>query len=220
MTEAMPAPSRRGRFALADIACGVGLAAGLIASYVFAAVTPSLLRRHVVLLEALAGSTVSIVTGGAFARVGRAALPLVVVAPLCGVALYDVFVWWAGRRWGTRLVGVYTQRRPRAVRAVSRAETLVRRRGAWALAVAYYLPIPNSFLYLTCGISEMPLRTFVLGDVLGTLLWEALLVSLGWAVGHDAVRVVAAIDHHAIDVTLVIVAAWLAVLLVIRVCRR
>ncbi len=153
-------------------------------------------------------------------RVGHVALILVVIAPLCGIALYDVFVWWAGRRWGTRLAEVYTRRHPRAGRAVMRAENLVRRRGVWALAVAYYLPIPNALLYLSCGASEMPLWAFVVGDALGTLLWEALLLSLGWTVGHDAVRVVSAIDQHATDVTLALVVGWLAVRLVLRARGR
>ena len=212
--------SRRRRAAPADIACSAGLAGGLVASYVLAALTPSLLRHHVVLLEALAGSIVAIVTGGAFARVGDAPLALVVLAPLCGIALYDVFLWWAGRRWGTRLADMYTRRRPRAARAVTRAEALVRRRGLLALALAYYLPIPNAFVYLACGTSEMPLWTFVLGDAIGTVLWVALLVGLGWAMGHDAVRFVTTVDHHATEATLAVIALFVVVRLVMRVRRR
>lgn len=209
-TELRPLRSEsRRRPALADLACAVGLAAGFVASYVWAALTPTLLRHHVVLLEALAGSIVSIVTGGAFARVGRVPLPLVVAAPLCGIVLYDVFMWWAGRRWGPRLAGVYARGRPRAGRAIERAETLVRRRGFWALAAAYYLPIPNVLVYLACGSSEMPVWIFLLGDAVGTLLWTGMLAGLGWAVGREAVDTVTAIDHHATLVTVGICAVWL-----------
>jgi len=216
----LPRPRSLRRLAPADLACGAGLAAGLVASYVLAALTPRLLRHHVVLLEALSGSMISVVTAGAFARVREVSLLVVVAAPLCGVALYDLFIWWAGRRWGSRLAEMYTRRRPRAAGAISRAESLVRRRGVWALASAYYLPIPNMLVYLACGTSNMPMWTFVLGDMLGTLLWVGLLVGLGWAVGRSAVGAVTAIDHHATQVTLAVAVVWVVVALVLRHRRR
>lgn len=198
------------------VACAAGLIGGLILSYVLAALTPSMLRHHVLLLESLTGSTVAIVTGGALARTGSASLILVVLAPLAGVAIYDVFVWWAGRLWGHRLAELYASRRPRTARAVHRAERLVRRRGIWALAFSYYLPFPNALVYLMCGLSEMPLWTFVIGDVIGTLLWEAALVTLGWAIGHRAIHLVNVIDHHATQVTIAIVAVAIAAQLLRR----
>ena len=41
-----------------------------------------------------------------------------------------------------------------------------------ALAVAYYLPFPNVVIYASCGISGMPFLTFLIGDIIGTLLWK------------------------------------------------
>lgn len=204
-----PSSRRRERPAAADLACAAGLAASMVAGYVLAGLTPALLRHHVVLLEALTGSTVAIVTAGALSRTGQVLLPLAVLAPLAAIALYDVVVWWAGRRWGQALVAHYARRRPRTARRVERAETLVRERGVAALAVAYYLPVPNALLYLFAGTSGMRLRTFVLGDALGVLLWEVLLLGLGWSLGHRAVDVVSAVDRHATVVTLGVVALWL-----------
>ena len=204
----------------ADLACAAGLLAGLVGAYVLSVLTPTLLRHHAVLLEALAGSPVSIVTGGALARVGAASLTFVALAPLCGVVLYDVFVWWSGRRWGNSVAAYVTRGRPRAARAVNRAESLVRRRGFWALAIAYYLPFPNALIYLGCGTSGMPLWLFLLGDVVGTLLWEALLVSLGWAIGHPAVKVINTIDHYHWQITIGLVVATLVVFAILRARRN
>ena len=96
--------------------------------------TPSLLAHHGVLLEALAGTNAAIVSGGAFARIGRDSLLLVVLAPLCTIALYDVFYWWAGRLWGNKIVAFYTRGNPRAARWVDSrraAGAASRRSGRW-----------------------------------------------------------------------------------------
>lgn len=195
----------------AELICGTGLVLGLIASYVFIGLAPSMLAHHGVLLETLAGSSAAIVTGGAYARVGRDSLALVVLAPIATIALYDVFVWWGGRLWGEVIIGFYAKHNPRTSRWIGRAEQVVRRRGIWALALGYYLPIPNFVLYLACGASGMPLWTFLLGDLMGLLLWEALLVSLGWAIGHPAVHVVGEIGHYSLWVTIGVIVAVIAV---------
>ncbi len=147
---------------------------------------------------------------------GRAPLILVVLAPLCGVLLTDVFFWWAGRRWGERLVAAYTARRPRSRRWIERADRWVVRHGVRTVAAAYFLPIPNPFLYLSCGIAGMPLLVFVIGDALGTLLWTGLLVGLGWGLGKDAVDVVDQVDHYELRITIAVVIGLVVLSLVRR----
>jgi membrane-associated protein len=214
MTETVELPTNdgavRSRLTANDVLCGAGLGLGIVATYVFIGLTPSLLAHHGVLLEALAGTNAAIVSGGAFARIGRDSLLLVVLAPLCTVLLYDVFYWWAGRRWGNKIVAFYTKGNPRAARWVDRGERLVRRRGIWALVVAYYLPFPNVVIYVACGTSGMSLWTFLLGDALGTLLWEVLLVGLGWSIGHPAVHVVNEIGHYSLLITGALVVGLIA----------
>jgi membrane-associated protein len=202
--------AQRSRLRAADIICGTGLGLGVIATYVFIGLTPSLLAHHGVLLEALAGTNAAIVSGGAFARIGRDSLLLVVLAPLLTILLYDIFYWWAGRLWGAKIVEFYTRSNPRAARWVDKGERIVRRRGIWALVVAYYLPFPNVVIYVSCGVSGMSLWTFLLGDAIGTLLWEGLLVGLGWSIGHPAVHVVNEIGHYSLVVTVALIVGLVA----------
>jgi membrane protein DedA with SNARE-associated domain len=202
-----------------DVICGAGLLAGIAASYAFVPLTPKLLARHDLFLEAVTGSATSMVTGGAFARVGQLPLTFVVLAPLISIALYDLFVWWAGRLWGNHLLVFYSRNNPRLARRIQRVERLVRRRGMWALVLAYYLPLPTYLVYVACGTSGMPLWLFVIGDALGTLLWEALLVTLGWELGHRAVHIVGRINHYSTIILIVLVVAVFA-LAVIRSYRQ
>lgn len=204
------------RLPVADLLCGGGLALNTVAALALSAATPSLLAHHSLLLEALTSSAIAMVTGGALASVGRAALPLVVLAPLCGVMLTDVFSWWAGRRWGEGLVRTYTSRSPRSARWVVRADGWVRRFGVWAVAVAYFLPVPNPLLYLACGTAGMPLALFVVGDAIGTLLWTGLMVGLGWGLGAAAVDVVDGINRYSLWATVALVVGIVGVRLVRR----
>lgn len=206
----------------AEIVCGAGLVAGIVAAYVFIVLTPSMLAHHGVLLEALAGTNAAIVSGAALARDGHQSLLLVIVAPILTIALYDVFYWWAGNLWGDKVAALYARNNPRIARWIDRAERFVRRGGVWTLAVGYYLPIPNYLIFLSCGVSGMPLWTFLLGDLIGLMLWEALLVGLGWAIGHPAVHVVNEIGHYSLRITiaLIVVLVVVATLRARRTARR
>lgn len=197
-----------GRFHVSrtGLICLSGLAAGGVLAIALRFATPSLLKSHPVLLETFYASVLAIVTGGAYARVGRASLAAVILAPLAVIAIYDVFAWWAGRLWGGHIIELYTMQRSRRFRRrVARAEGWIRRRGIVALSVAYFLPVPNFIVYLVCGSSGMPLWMFVLGDAIGTLIWTGLLVGLGWEAGHSAVTVVNTINHYALYVTLALI---------------
>jgi membrane protein DedA with SNARE-associated domain len=201
----VPRPAR-----WADGLCATALIVNGIASLVLGAATPSLLATHDTLLEALSSSGVSIVTGGALARVGRASLLLVVLAPLCVIMLSDVFFWWAGRRWGERVVTGYAARRPRSRRWIEQTDRWVLRHGVRTVAAAYFLPVPNALLFLSCGTTGMSLVVFVLGDVIGTLLWTGLLVGIGWEVGRGGVRVVNAINHYELLITIAVIIVLVA----------
>jgi membrane-associated protein len=194
----------------ADVACLGGLAAGVVLSYAVLAATPSLLAHHTMVLEVLAGSVVSMVTAGALASVGHLSLVLALLAPLAGVAIYDAFYWWAGRRYGNAILGRWA-RTPRSRRRLARAERLVARWGVGALVFEYYLPVPNAIVQLLTGTSGMRLRTFLLADIAGSLLWAALIVGLGYAIGRPAVRIADTVSHDALIATLALLAALLAV---------
>lgn len=190
---------RTPRLRVADTAC-----LGLLAFYgVYELATipliPSLVGTHPVLLEALQGSTAAMVAAGAFARVGRAQLWLAVAAGVFGLAALDPAIWWAGRRYGRRLADFYARRSSRRQsRAIEKAERVFKRWGAWAVVFAYYIPVPNNFIYAAAGETGMPLWRFVALDLAGTLLYVSLIVGLGYAIGQRAVDVATVVSRYAL----------------------
>ena len=166
---------------------------------------PSLLGTHPLRVEAVLGSVESLVTAGAFARVGELPLWLVIVAPLIGNDILDPFSWWTGRRFGDRLLtlGMRVERfRP----AVIRAEGLIRRWGPWAVVLAYYLPVPNAIVYLAAGQSGMSLPSFIVLDLAGTALGIVPIILLGYVIGQSAVDLARLVTQYAAISTVVLVA--------------
>jgi membrane protein DedA with SNARE-associated domain len=186
------------------ICAAVLIAQGLYTFAVLPAI-PSLIGSDPVLLELLRGSTAAMVAGGAFARVGRASLALALLAPFPTLMMSDPFVWWAGRLWGPTVVEFVSGRSERAQRRTHRAVGLIERWRAWAIVLAYVLPIPSALVYAAAGWTGMSLLRFLVLDVMGTLLWVALVVGLGYALGHPAVNVAHAITHYSLWFTLALV---------------
>ena len=186
--------------------CLFGIVFCVVYSLALIPAVPALVGSHPVLLEALSGSLPAMVSAGAHARVGATPLVLAVLAAVPGVMMFDWVFWWAGRRWGHRGAMLFVGHGPRSVRWIERAERLGHRWGGLAIVIGYYLPIPNVLIYALVGMSGMGVAAFLAWDVLGALLWSALLVGLGYAIGHRAVEVAHAISHYSLLATLVLVA--------------
>lgn len=165
-------------------------------SLAFVPVVPSLIGRHPVLLEALRSSTAAMVAAGAFARVGRASLVLALIAPLPTLMMMDPFVWWAGRLWGPSAARYLGGRGDRGRRRTERTVRLLARSESWAVVLAYFLPVPNVLIYGAAGWTGMPLRRFLLLDLVGTATWVGLIVGLGYGIGSSAVDVARSITHY------------------------
>ena len=106
------------------------------------------------------------------------------------------FLWWAGRLWGPVAAKYLAGRGPRAKRRTGRAIDLLERYDSWAVVLAYLLPVPSALIYAAAGWTGMSLRRFLLLDLVGTCLWVALIVGLGYAIGHSAVDVAHAITNY------------------------
>jgi membrane protein DedA with SNARE-associated domain len=191
--------------------CATVLALTGLYSLLLVPAVPSLLGRDPVLLEALRGSTAAMVAGGAFARIGHASLALALFAPLPTLLMADPFVWWAGRLWGPDVARYVGGRGPRGRRRMERAVRWLERYGSWAVVLAYFIPVPSALIYAAAGWTGMRLRRFILLDLVGTSLWVAVIVGLGYAIGRSAVGVAHAITRYGLLVTLGLVVAVIVV---------
>jgi membrane-associated protein len=169
--------------------------------------TPSLVGTHPVLLELIRGSATAMVTMGALARVGDQSLIIAVLAAIPGLMMFDWVFWWAGRRWGKRVIDIFLGNHPKAEQRTARLERIVQRWDWLAIVIAYFQPVPNVLIYAAAGWTGMRLIPFLLLDLIGSLLWIGLMVGLGYAIGQSAVDVAHAISHYALWATIALVVA-------------
>jgi membrane protein DedA with SNARE-associated domain len=172
--------------------------------------TPLLIDSHPVVLELVKGSWTAMITMGAKARIGEASWVIAVLAGIPGLMWLDWIFWWAGRRWGRRAIAVFVGNHPKADARIARFERFVHRFDWLAIVLVYFTPIPNPLVYASAGWARMRLATFLVLDLIGTLLWIGFCVGLGYAIGQEAVDVAKAVGRYGLYLTIVMVVVIVA----------
>lgn len=189
----------------ADILCWGGI---VLSGFFYLALLPfraGLVGTHPLLGVLLNGATESIVAAAAFARVGHGTLAVVILVAIPGLMKFDLLYWWAGRLWGERVILLLSGRRKAGVKYMGR----VRRWGRWfiwpAMILAPFLPIPTAIIYVIAGWAGMSWVTFLVLDLIGSLLWTGLLAGLGYELGHRGVEVAETISHYGLWIAIGII---------------
>jgi len=201
----------------ADILCWLGIVFSGLFYWVLLPLRLSLVGTHPVVAELLNGSTESIISAAAFARAGDGTLALVLLAAIPGLMKFDALYWWAGRLWGERFIMALPGSR-RVAKHGARVQRAGRKLTWPAVVVSSFLPIPRAIIYVIAGWAGMRLVTFLILDLIGSLLWAGLLAGLGYTLGHYAVAAAKTISHYSWWFTIGIVA--LSVLITLRSQRR
>jgi membrane protein DedA with SNARE-associated domain len=195
-----------GKPGAADIACWAGITLSGLYYLVLLPFRAELVGTHPVVLEILNGSTEAIVAGAAFARIGHGTLLVVMLAAIPGLMKFDPLYWWAGRLWGERAVALLGGRRNRGPRYINRVKRWGRKFTWPAIVIAPFVPIPNAIIYIIAGWAGVSLFTFLVLDLIGTMLWAGTLAGLGYALGHHAVVVAQTISRYGLWFSIAIIA--------------
>lgn len=129
----------------------------------------------------LEGETIMVLSGFAAQR-GLMDLYLVMLVGFCGTFAGDQLYYFIGRHWGTRLLA----KRPTWQAPADRAYRLLRK---------YEVPFILSFRFIygvrsvspfIIGMSGIPVRRFLLLNLLAAVVWSIAVASLGYFLGRAA----------------------------------
>src|SRR6516162_881606 len=206
-----------GKPRVADILCWAGIVLSGVFFWVLLPLRVSLVGTHPVVAELLNGSTESIISAAAFARVGHGTLAVVLLAAIPGLMKFDILYWWAGRLWGERFIVALPGSR-RVAKYLGRVQQAGPKFTWPAMVLSSFLPIPRAIIFVVVGWAGMRLVTFFILDAIGVLLWAGMLAGLGYTLGHPAVVAAKTVSHYSLWFTIGIVV--LSVLLAVRSQRR
>jgi membrane protein DedA with SNARE-associated domain len=149
---------------------------------------------------------------------GRLSFAGVVAACTAGSIAGNLLLYLAARRGGTALVRRHGARLGATPERLQTLERWMDRWGSATVLVGRAVPVARSAVSLPAGLARFPLVRFVVLTTLGSAVWNAALVGLGWMLDDSWHHV----EERVGDAGLVVIALAVAgaVLLALRARRR
>lgn len=173
---------------------------GLVAQYGYLAVIAGSIAE---------GETVTLL-GGVAAHQGLLKLPFVIAAAACGGMIGDQVLFFVGRYFGQPILGRFS----RYQNKIEQAQSLIRRH-------PYLFVIGCRFMYgfriigpVIIGASRLSPGIFIGLNILSSLLWASLFVTLGYIGGELINPWLAYLDHH------LKYGLWIVIVLILVVAGR
>jgi membrane-associated protein len=157
----------------------------------------------------------AVVLGGVVAAKGDIDLPLILALTWTAAALGDFVSFLLGRRLGRRFLVAHGPRIGVTPPRLERVDVFFARHGAKAILVGRFIGIVRAVAPFTAGASGMRLRAFVPFSLLGTAVWSALLIGIGYAFSDSFEQASDLFTHGALALALVA-----ATVLALRARRR
>ena len=155
---------------------------------------------------------------GVLATQGRLSLALVLLAATAGSVLGALVLFELGGRLGRDRLVRLVERLPLVdVEGLERAEAWFARHGSSAVFIGRFIPVLRSLVSVPAGIERMPRARFALLTALGSGMWNAAFIGIGYGVGTS---VDLDVISRALDLVLLGSLAVGAVALVRRLRRR
>ena len=150
---------------------------------------------------------------GFLAAEGTFSLPLVIlsatIGSLVGALVLYAAGWWLGRTRLLEIIAKYGGKVGVSLDDVDKAERWFTKHGRSSVLIGRLVPIVRSLISIPAGFTKMPLPQFILFTTLGSLVWNTLLVGVGYLLEDQWERVepVVSIAQYVVIVVVVVLVA-------------
>ncbi|MFT8314452.1 MAG: DedA family protein [Clostridium sp.] len=140
--------------------------------------------------------------GGYLSFKGHLNLILVIISGTLGGTVGSIIAYLIGSRGGRPLVEKYADKLHLSKEKIEKSDTMFNKYGDKIIFFSRLLPIIRTFISLPAGIAKMNFSKFVLYTIVGSAIWSAFLVYLGFIMGENW-ETIRSYYHYA-DVAMVI----------------
>lgn len=116
---------------------------------------------------------------------GQMSFPLAVGAATAGSLIGNVALYIAARRGGLAVVARHGHRVGATPARLARLEAWMDRWGSATVLVGRAVPLARTTVSLPAGLAKFPFPRFLVLTTIGSLVWNAVLIGLGWALGES-----------------------------------
>lgn len=149
---------------------------------------------------------------------GEMTFPLALAAATAGSLIGNLALYVAARRGGLAVVARHGHRVGATPERLARLEAWMDRWGAATVLVGRAIPLARTTVSLPAGLARYPFWRFVILTTIGSLVWNGVLIGIGWALGESWRDVEEAMGP--VSMAVVVVLACAAAVLVTLAYRR
>jgi len=172
-------------------------------------------------------SVVVLMAAGAISARGGMRFSIIVILAVLGCLIADWIWFWFGRRWGSQAMRLFCRFAADPRKCSMNAREKFRRYGLSVLCVAKFIPGVDGVIPPLLGAEGVSLAGFLVLDVVGSFLWSASYVGLGYIFSNELDLAIGWVEHFgtalaiAIGVPIALYAGWrgLALMQMIRRLR-
>jgi membrane protein DedA with SNARE-associated domain len=169
-------------------------------------------------------SEIVLAMAGYLSSQGRFNVMLIVLAATAGSLVGALVLYWLGAALGEERLKRWLDHIPLVDRDdLEQADRRFERHGRWAVLIGRVVPVVRSLVSIPAGANRLPLGEFVLLTTLGSGVWNALIVGLGFALGsqwQQVDRYSSWFNYAIFAIFIVMIVGWVAKKIRRRRARR
>jgi len=157
---------------------------------------------------------------GILAAQGKFSLPVILVINSAAALLGSGISYWIGAAGGKPLLLRYGKFALIRQRDIELTERFFARHGKATILIGRFLPVVRHIISVPAGIARMPLAAFFTQTFIGSTIWGAILIVLGYHFGESFLSTARELKHIDLIIGVVILSVLLALAIRFVVRRR
>ncbi len=133
-------------------------------------------------------SDVIVAFAGSVSAIGSASIPLLIIMAVTGSTFGFVTMYFIGKLAGNKLLET-GKIKFISVNAVIKVEHWFQKYGYWLIVINRFLAGTRAIISFFAGMSELDLKKTIILSAVSALVWNMILIYLGYAVGHNIDRI-------------------------------